>query len=236
MSCCSLGVTDSVGQWAAQSPATARTLANLGLDICCGGKRPLETACREAGLDAAEVAGKVRAAHAARTAAEPDPARMELGELADHIVATHHAFLRDTLPRLEVWIGKMVDAHGAEHPEFAELSRVFQGLKSEMESHMRKEELILFPMAAAIGRGEVVPMDVAMPIACMEDEHADAGLALAKMRELTGGFKAPAHACTTWRSAYGALAELEEDMHRHVHKENNVLFPRALAAQAKKAA
>ena len=224
---------DSVGRWAARSPAAARTLADMGLDICCGGKRPLTQACAEKGFDPIEVAKQVEAAHAARLGeTEPDPATMGLEELALHIVHTHHVYLRQALPRIDFWIQKMIAAHGAENPMFTDLLKVFQGFRAEMESHMDKEENVLFPLVAAVERGELVQVNLANPVGCMEEEHESAGRALAKLSELTDCFAPPPYACTTWRAAYAALAELEADTHRHVHKENNVLFPRAVAAQA----
>lgn len=232
MNIVTLTASDSVGQWAASSPAAARTLADIGLDICCGGKRNLADACREKNIDPNEVAKKIGTAHAARLDdSESDPAAMTLEKLTEHIVQTHHSYLRQALPRIEYWIQKMVNAHGEKYPSFAELLSVFKALHVEMQSHMKKEEEILFPMAVALERGGKLPMNLRQPVSCLEQEHDRAGKALARIHELTNGFTPPQNACTTWRAAYSALAELEADMHRHVHKENNVLFPRILAMQ-----
>ena len=223
---------NSVGQWAASSPAAARTLADIGLDICCGGKRALLDACREKNMDPSDVVQKVCAAQNARQAdGESDPALMPLAELTQHIVDTHHAYLRQALPRIEYWIEKMVKAHGDKNPSFSEMLEVFKGLHIEMQTHMNKEENILIPMAAAMECGIRPAMNLMYPVACMEQDHQEAGLALARIKELTRSFSAPPNACTTWRAAYSALAELDADMHRHVHKENNVLFPRIIEMQ-----
>jgi regulator of cell morphogenesis and NO signaling len=225
---------NSVGQWAACSPAAARTLADIGLDICCGGKRTLVDACREKNMNPADVEKKVMAAHAARqNDKEIDPAQMSIQALTEDIVGTHHAYLRQALPRIEFWIEKMVKAHGDKNPSFAELLEVFKDLHVEMQSHMNKEENVLFPMAAAMERGVRPAMNLMFPVTCMEQDHQEAGLALARIKELTNNFSPPSNACTTWRAAFSALAELDADMHRHVHKENNVLFPRILAMQIK---
>lgn len=230
-----LSQTSTVGEIVANHPQTARVFEGLGLDYCCGGRRPLAEACAEKGLDADAVLGRLREA-----LAEPSPERDWTGAgmtaLADHIEQTHHEYLRRELPRLTGLLRKVVAAHGERHPEVRELSHVFNAFEQELFDHMLKEERVLFPwlrrLEAGAPRAQMPGWSVSGPVSCMMHEHDDAGAALATMRELTDGFTAPEDACGTFRALYSALAELEQDMHRHVHKENNILFPRALEAEA----
>jgi regulator of cell morphogenesis and NO signaling len=226
----------TVGQLVRERPSRARVFERLGIDYCCGGKTPLDRACRAGGLDLARVLREL-ADEDARPEADPvDWSTATLGALADHIEATHHAYLRRELPRLERLAEKVAAAHGARHPELLDVLAVFSALKSELESHMLKEEWALFPMVRLLDGATAPPRSpcgsVADPIAAMEHEHDDAGAALARLRSLTGGYTPPAGACNTYRALLDGLADLEADLHLHVHKENNILFPKARDAEA----
>jgi regulator of cell morphogenesis and NO signaling len=227
-----------VGQLVAERPGRARVLERFGIDYCCGGRTPLAQACAERGLDVVEVL---------RELASDDPRGLEpvrddgttdatMGQLADRIVATHHAYLRRELPRLAGLMAKVADAHANRHPELRGLHHVFGELKDELEHHMLKEEKVLFPIIKQLEAATAMPRlhcgSVNNPILVMEHEHASAGSALQRMRALTGGFKPPGDACATYRALLHGLADLEMDLHRHIHKENNILFPRASALEA----
>ncbi len=232
-----LALTESmtVGQIVARHPQTARVLESLGLDYCCGGKRPLAEACRAKGLDSAAVVSQLEEA-----LAEPSPERdwtsATMTALADHIEQTHHEYLRRELPRTTMLLKKVSGVHGDRHPELNELVPVFTGFCRELYDHMMKEERMLFPwlrrLEAGAPKAQLPGWSVSGPVSCMMHEHDDAGDALARMRELTQDFTPPEDACGTYRALYSALAELEQDMHRHVHKENNILFPKAISAEA----
>jgi regulator of cell morphogenesis and NO signaling len=152
-------------------------------------------------------------------------------ELADHIEQTHHAYLREELPRLTGLVGKIREVHGERHPKLVEVQRVFLGLRDELMMHMMKEEQVLFPMIRQMEASDNEPSfdcgSVDNPIRVMEHEHDNAGNALARLNELTGGYLPPADACNTYRATLSGLQELELDLHLHIHKENNILFPRA---------
>lgn len=228
----------TVGELVARRPASARVLERHGLDYCCGGKRPLAQACAERGLPVAELLAEIDREEATAPAGpQADVSGATLSELIDDIVGSHHAFLRRELPRLTELIERTVAAHAGRHPDLCELQRVFLGLRTELELHMRKEEEVLFPMLRTIEAASTRPAfhcgSLANPIRVMEDEHDRAGEALASMRRLTEGYAPPADACHTYRAALTGLAELEADLHRHIHKENNILFPRALEAEAR---
>jgi regulator of cell morphogenesis and NO signaling len=228
----------SVGRLVADNPRRARVFERLGIDYCCGGAAALDRVCRERGLDVAAVLGELAACAAGAQNNGYDrfeAARATLVELIEHIVATHHAFLRRELPRLSAMVGDVVRAHGGRHPELEELADVFDSLENEAVLHMLKEEKILFPIIARIetaaGMPEAYNHAISRPIALMESEHGETGAALARLRTLTGGHTPPGDACPTYVALLEGLAELEADLHRHIHEENNLLFPRARAAE-----
>jgi regulator of cell morphogenesis and NO signaling len=210
----------------AERPARSRVFEELGIDYCCGGKLSLAEACARKGLDPDEVSRRFASAEFVEP--ETDWRAVPLAALCDHIVSTHHAFLRHELPRLRGLLTKLARVHGDRHPELRDALAVFGPFADELTAHMTEEEWVLFPLIAGIESGGVpgTPF-VLQPIAVMEAEHDAAGWALAEMRRLTGGYAVPADGCNTYRAAMAGLAELESDMHAHVHKENSILFPRA---------
>jgi regulator of cell morphogenesis and NO signaling len=224
-----MNVTQPVGQIAAESLAAVRVFEDHGIDYCCGGAKPLQEACAERGLDASALLAEVDQAKQSATA-DRDWSTAPAGELIQHILSTHHEYLRRELPRLAQRMDAVVKAHGDAHPRIVHpLAHTLAGLSAELEQHMRKEEMILFPF---MERGGPAPFgSVANPIRVMEHEHDSAGQALAEMRRVTDGFTLPEGACNTFRALYAGLEELERDLHMHIHLENNILFPKALAAE-----
>ncbi len=154
-----------------------------------------------------------------------------LTELCDHIEQTHHVFLREQLPLLTQLIDQVVEAHARRHPELREVRDAFVELRTELEPHMMKEEQILFPAVRALEQAShrvQFPFgSVQNPIRMMEHEHDNAGQGLRRLRELTGGFSAPEDTCNSCHGLYEALVKFEANLHEHIHKENNVLFPLA---------
>ncbi len=235
-----LGIHETVGEIVTRRPALSRIFENVGIDYCCGGKKSLEEACKEKQLDPNEILNQLTGAETTGKADAPelDIAGMTLTELADHIEKTHHAYLRSELPRLDALTEKVASVHGGKEPRLPELRNTFVALAQELSSHMMKEEQILFPMVRTLEASETAPTfhcgSLANPIRQMEQEHDQAGSGLERHRELTDGFKAPEWACNTYRAMLDALAHLERDLHQHINKENNVLFPRALEMEARK--
>lgn len=225
-----------VGQIVSERLGRARVFEGFGIDYCCGGRRPLGEACRELGLDPQVVIAALRASDAeASPTQERDWTQTSSDVLIEHIVSTHHVFLRRELPRLADLALKTEQAHGQRHGELAECRNVFEALRAELESHMLKEEQILFPAirnmeSAARGQATFVG-SVQGPIRVMEHEHKSAGQALSRLRELTNDFTPPEDACNTWRALLEGLKALESDLHQHIHKENNILFPRAVSLE-----
>jgi regulator of cell morphogenesis and NO signaling len=220
----------TVGELVAERPSRSRVFEKIGIDYCCGGKITLQEACSRQGLDPEAVAQALSAADSSPEAT--NYATMSLTELADHIVATHHAYLKLELPRLAQLVDKVVDVHGSKDARLAELQGVYAAFQDEITLHLMKEERILFPMIRSmddLGASAASHCGgIGNPIRVMEHEHQSAGDALARMRKLTDGYVAPESACNTWRALCSGLAELERDTHDHIHKENNILFPRAL--------
>ena len=224
----------TVGDLVTEQPGRAKVFEDLGIDYCCGGHRPLTEACAEKGIDPENVLAQLARVDAARRPdADADYGSMSLTALADHIVDTHHAYLRQALPRANQLAAKVAQAHAAS-PKGADLKRVdehVRALAAELQSHMVKEEHILFPMIRRIDAGER-GLVIDGPVMVMMREHDEAGEALAAIRTLTDDFALPAWGCNTYRAMLDALQELELDLHQHIHKENNVLFPRAQQAAA----
>lgn len=211
----------TLGELVSAHPELARVFERLNIDYCCGGKLPLEEACAQRGLDLHGVARELEQA-----AKEPDNTLVDasvlgLAELADHIEQTHHAYLKRELPRIEALTEKVAAAHGQHDPRLMALRKRFLEFQAELVSHMLKEERILFPAIRLLARSsQWVPVpfgSLANPIQVMESEHDQAATALAWFREWTDGYTPPAGACDMLQALYRALAELEADMHQHVH-------------------
>jgi regulator of cell morphogenesis and NO signaling len=213
----------TVAELVLEQPSRARVFEELGVDYCCGGKRRLDEACEARGVTVDTALAALEAARDEHST-ERDWARAPLVELCDHIVSAHHDRLREELPRLDGLLEKVVRAHGDERPELAEMRETFVALRVELEEHMATEEEELFPLVARGG-----PYDEAR-VAELEHEHEFAGSALARLRELSGGYDLERALCNTHRATVDGLRELELDLHQHIHEENNILFPRALAA------
>ena len=219
----------TVSEVAAHLPATVRVFQQHQIDFCCGGKRPLAEACADRGLDVDALLEQLRAAGPS-DAGERNWAEAPLGDVVAYIQARFHEPLREELPRLAAMMARVVERHGAHHPVVRPLQQTFDRLRHELLDHMRNEDAVLFPAIVALETGGGSPAASAwidQPIGVLEGEHESAARALARMRELTTGYMPPAGACPTFRGLYYGLAELEREMHVHVHLENNVLFPRA---------
>ena len=215
-------------------PSRSRVFERFGIDYCCGGKKQLAVACTERELDLGEVA---------RALDEPGPAEADeidwrgkpVSELCAHIVDHHHAYLRDELPAMRVLVDKVATAHGRAHSELVDIRATFAAMADEFEQHMAKEEQVLFPACVALERGDGAGFafgSVESPIGVMLHEHDEVATSLADLRALTHGYVVPDDACASYRSMLDRLHTLETDTHRHVHEENNILFPRAVELEA----
>lgn len=226
----------SVGELAIERPAWIEVFEQFGIDYCCRGADSLAAACEAAGCGIETVLAALQAGDGSSESTAEIAADASLRELIDHILDTHHVYLERELPRIETTLDKVLMVHGAKHPELRELSANFRALRAELEDHMAKEEQILFPMIQSLEASRDPRAlhcgSMQGPITVMEHEHDAAGAALRRMRELTDGYTPPADACASFTGLYGGLAALERDLHRHIHKENNLLHPRAKLLEA----
>ena len=231
----------TVRELALESPGTARVFERLGIDYCCGGKQTLEQACRAAGLSVDKVLGELEGVHQPGHALdeETDWQTSPLGDLISHIKNTHHKYTTQEIARLGPLFDKVCSVHGERHPELLNLRTTFQGLAQELTTHMMKEEMVLFPyierMEESVIQNEpILPAPfgaVQNPISMMEHEHDSAGNALRALRTSSNNYTAPLDGCTSFQTLYKTLAEFEADLHQHIHLENNILFPRAIALE-----
>jgi regulator of cell morphogenesis and NO signaling len=232
------------------SPLTERPLCDIvnddlrassvferfGLDYCCHGHQTLDEAARDRGIPATEVVQALDALGAPTAESQLPPAWDDLAALATHIVNHHHRYLRTIIPTVTTMLDKLAVRHGERHPELAQVRLTFRQIADELLTHMDKEENLLFPyvveLAEAKTRGGTLPpgpfATALHPIRVMEADHTLVGDLLGQLRRLTGGFAVPPDGCTTYRACYAELARFESDLHRHIHLENNVLFPRTL--------
>lgn len=224
----------TVGELVRAAPIRARVFEKLGIDYCCGGKKPLAELCAAKGLDPVTVLAMLAAIDGIAEGGGPvDANAMSVAQLCDHIETAHHGYLREELPRLDFMTRKVAAVHGGDEPRLLLIREVFQAFASGLVSHMADEETKVFPRIRTASTGEPSATEIEKlktAIAELEQEHEAAGNALEQFRALTDGFTPPEWACNTFRALYDGLARLERDMHQHVHKENNVLFPRVLAA------
>jgi len=224
-----IDLTSTLGDLVTEDPRRARILEGYGLDYCCGGQRSLAAASADKGLDAAGVA---LALDLPQPEAAPQWQALGLAALADHVEAVHHKYLWDELDRLRGLAEKVANVHGERHPELASVRDDYSAAADDLAPHLMKEERILFPAIRALdASGSSGFGDIGAPIAMMMAEHDVAGELFERMRETTGGYVVPADGCESYRQLMLGLGAMEADLHEHIHKENNVLFPRALRAQ-----
>jgi regulator of cell morphogenesis and NO signaling len=234
--------THTVGELAAEVPGATREFEKLGIDYCCGGSRTLGEACAEAKISVEQALSRLQEG---LSASQPKPGRdwksEPLADLIAHITSTHHVFVRQECPRIEALAAKVVSVHGTNHPELLEVQSLFSALAGELSVHLMKEEQILFPYVirleeAAIA-GEPAPSamfgPVVNPVRMMMQEHDGAGDVLKRLRATTKDYAVPGDACISYTTLYEALKGFEADLHQHIHLENNILFPRAVALEGK---
>ena len=231
----------TVREVAVENPAATRVFERFGIDYCCGGNQALEQACQRAGVPFDEVIDSLEMEKEAARAAKQvhDWQSESLSELITHIKSTHHKYTRDETVRLAALLQKGSSVHGKNHPELFGIRETFGWVSQELMTHMMKEEMVLFPYIermeeSVIQHEPVLPApfgSVQNPVALMEHEHDSAGAALRSMRKASSDFTPPTDACISYQTLYKALAAFEADLHQHIHLENNILFPRAIAME-----
>ena len=227
-------ITKSLAQIVNDNHKAASVFEKYDLDFCCKGKRSLQEACIEKALPVEKLLSELQAVND-NCEVPVDFQKMTLTQLADYIVTKHHAYVKAEMPQIFSYLQKVATKHGDRHPEMRKVFELFSVIKSEMEEHMDKEELILFPRIEVAEEGALAEKTANMnvfyiqhPIQMMEAEHEKAGQLMTEIRELTGNYTPPNDACTTYRLSFAELRAFESDLHQHVHLENNILFPRAI--------
>ena len=220
-------IDQSLGTLARTIPGATRVFDAHHFDFCCGGKQTLRSAAAQAGVDALPIVAELRVLEG-RTAGDGgrDWSAASATELVDHILARYHAVHREQLPELIRLARRVEQVHGDRPDCPLGLADHLTAMAQELESHMRKEEEVLFPMVAR-GHGAMARM----PITVMRMEHDDHGVALRRLEELTDGITLPRAACNTWRALYAGLKTFREDLMQHIHTENNILFERFAPAK-----
>jgi len=232
----------TVREIALEQPSSMRVFEHYGIDYCCGGRKPLAEACAASKVEVDAVIAALESAAAVAAPVAEDWQQRSMEELVAHIVSTHHAYVKRELPRLGELAQKVVDRHGVKRAELAAIQTTLATMDEELTPHLTKEEAILFPYIVKLERGgtsgTAMPSccfdTVAKPIQMMTQEHDAAGVLLAEMRRLSQNFTTPEDACPTYHAFYDGLKEFEQDLHQHIHLENNILFPRAIEAESQR--
>ena len=225
--------TTTIGSIVADDFRAAAVFDRHGIDFCCGGSRLVFDACRERGVAPETLVADLEAALAEAGADVPRFNDWALDFLTGYIVANHHGYVREAIDTLRARTRKLVEVHGERHAELRAIADRFEALAADLTGHMAREEQVLFPYVNGLvgaDRGGIMPSahfgTVENPVRVMETEHQAAGEVLAAIRRLTGGYVPPSDACATYTVTYQELQAFEADLHRHVHLENNILFPR----------
>ncbi len=221
---------ESLGALAAKDLRKAQVFKKYGLDFCCGGKKTVKQACAEKGLDVTKVVQELQQADKMPATRPLSYDEWSLDFLADYIVNTHHSYVKKVLPDLRSYAAKVARVHGAEHPELLDIHQLVENLNTELSEHLVKEEQLLFPYIKEIVSARPTG-SIESPVAMMETEHEMAGRDLEQIRALSNNFSLPEDACATYSLLFRMLEEFEDDLHIHVHLENNILFPKALKLQ-----
>ncbi len=232
---------ETLGQIAAKDLRKAQIFKKYGLDFCCGGKKTVKQACAEKGVDATTIEQELQQADKLPSSRPLPYTDWSLDFLTDYIVNTHHSYVVKTLPDLRSYAAKVRQVHGDHHPELIRIHELVEAINAELTSHLVKEEKVLFPYIKALvaANNNTQPLQAAHfgtvqnPINMMEMEHEAVGEYLAEIRELSNNYTLPEDACASYSLLYRLLEEFEEDLHLHIHLENNILFPKALEIEKK---
>jgi regulator of cell morphogenesis and NO signaling len=230
---------NTIGEIVAQNFRAAQVFESFGLDFCCGGKKTISDACSIKGLNPESVIKEIYSIPENGFKKVPDYNTWGTDFLIDYIINTHHVYVMNALPNIFAHSQKVAAVHGEHHPEVVTIAEHFEKIKDELETHMQKEEKMLFPYIKNLNNIKQNKTDLPFPpfgtvdnpIKVMEMEHESAGTTMSKINELSKGYQPPEDACTTFKVLYQELREFEDDLHVHIHLENNILFPKAIAIE-----
>ena len=225
----------TIGEYVAKDFRTAALFSKYGIDFCCNGNRSIEEACQKKAVTADVLLQEIETVLSSKSDSGIDYNAWPIDLLADYIEKTHHRYVSEKTPILLQFLDKLSRVHGAKHPELLLINELFKGCAGELAQHMKKEELILFPfikkMVHATLSDELIELPhfetIQNPIAMMMHEHDAEGVRFRKIAELTNNYTPPADGCNTYKVTYAMIEEFEQDLHKHIHLENNILFPKA---------
>jgi regulator of cell morphogenesis and NO signaling len=232
---------ETIGEIVTRDYRKAQIFKSFGIDFCCGGKKTIAEVCESKGIDTAAVKKALASVTGEAKTGENDYLKWDMGFLTDYIINTHHQYVKENTQFIMELANKVARVHGDHHPELIKVAEIFTLVGADLMLHMNKEEKILFPaikdLATVQRDGGSIPQvafgSVSHPIRMMEVEHEEAGEALQTIREITNNFTLPADACNSYTILFKKLDEYESDLHRHVHLENNILFPKAILVEEK---
>lgn len=233
--------SDTIGEMVVKDYRKAQVFKKLGIDFCCGGKKTVEEVCRTKGLDVERVKAELNAVSGEAEQNENNFDNWNLDFLADYIVNTHHDYVRTNVPFITELASKVASVHGKQHPELVKVADIFNRLGKDLRLHLVKEETIVFPFIKGLLLNEKTGKNspakafdsIQTPTQMMELEHEQAGDDLAEIRNLTRDYTLPEDACTSYTVLFKKLQQFENDLFNHVHLENNILFPKAIALEKK---
>lgn len=225
----------TIGEIVAIDYRTATVFENHGIDFCCGGKIALGEICAEKGLDLASITSELEAVLGEPAERSQNFSSWALPFLADYIVNTHHAYLKENDEQIAAYARKIAGVHGAHHPEVLRIAAIFERIVTDMAAHLKEEEEVFFPAirrvdAARISGNTPDEKDretIRVTLLTLQREHEEIGDAVHTIRRLSNDYAIPADVCNTFMLTYRKLKEFEDDLHKHVHLENNILFPKA---------
>lgn len=231
-------ITNStVAEIVANDYRTAEVFKKFGIDFCCGGKKTMAAVCAEKGIDARLLENELHSLPTTTASPQHNFKNWSLTFLADYIVNIHHTYVNNNLPLITEFADKVAKVHGHHNPETIEINELWKQVVADLTTHMKKEELVLFPYIRNLEKfikGEIENLStphfgtIKNPVRMMEHEHEAAGQLLHRVQQLSAGYNLPEHACNTYRVLYAKLKEFENDLHTHIHLENNILFPKAV--------
>lgn len=226
----------TIGEIVTEDFRKADVFSKYGLDFCCGGAKLLKEACEEKGIDEKEVETALKEVESQAKNRQQDFNRWDLDFLVDYILNIHHKYVKESVTMLYDVSGKVANVHGENHPEVVKIAALFETIAKELDAHMLKEETLLFPTIKKLavakrentGTGPSSSGSVENTIKTLESEHVTVGGSMDKINRLSHGYTTPEDACSSYRALYNKLDEFEQDLHRHIHLENNILFPKAI--------
>lgn len=229
----------TIGQYVAEDYRTAQVFKKYNIDFCCKGNRSIKEASERKNLDADAIFRDLEAIKTNTSGDSTDYQSWPIDLLADYVEKRHHRYIEEKTPTIKAFLDKLCRVHGERHPELFEINRVFNESAGDLAAHLKKEELILFPFIRKMVKAQLSGQDfetphfgtVENPVAMMMDEHSLEGERFRAISEMASNYTAPADGCTTYNVTFAMLKDFEEDLHLHIHLENNILFPKAIAME-----